>query len=297
MCFIREEEFMIRKHQVKILIALFIIAVVVWIFVFQESAQGEFLKINFLDVGQGDAIFVETMDKKQMLIDGGPDLSVLEKLGRIIPFYDRYIDLILLTHPEQDHLNGLIEVIKRYEIGAIITTGIVRDTNQYEEWMKIIKEKNIPIYIAHAGGVIDFNSPAGELKLNILYPFENLNNKKLSDSNNYSIVSKLNYKDFDLLLTGDIEKSVENKLIKAKIDLSADILKIAHHGSKTSSSENFLKAVNALMAIIEVGKDNRYGHPHQEVMERLKNLLVFTTGADGDIEILSDGLTYRAKRN
>lgn len=277
---------MIKKHQAKILIALFLIAVVVWIFVFKESAQGEFLKINFLDVGQGDAIFIETMDKKQILIDGGPDLSVLEKLGKIIPFYDRYIDVILLTHPEQDHMNGLIEVVKRYDVGAIITTGIVRDTSQYQEWIKIIKQKNIPIYIAEVGGVVDFKN---NINLNILYPFENMNNKKLADSNNYSIVSKLTYNNFDLLLTGDIEKSVENKLIKAKTDLDADILKVAHHGSKTSTSENFLKAVNALMVIIEVGRDNSYGHPHQEVMERLKNLEIFQTGKDGNIKILTDG--------
>jgi len=276
----------IKKHQAKILIALFLIAVVVWIFVFKESAQGEFLKINFLDVGQGDAIFIETMDKKQILIDGGPDLSVLEKLGKIIPFYDRYIDVILLTHPEQDHMNGLIEVVKRYDVGAIITTGIVRDTSQYQEWIKIIKQKNIPIYIAEVGGVVDFKN---NINLNILYPFENMNNKKLADSNNYSIVSKLTYNNFDLLLTGDIEKSVENKLIKAKTDLDADILKVAHHGSKTSTSENFLKAVNALMVIIEVGRDNSYGHPHQEVMERLKNLEIFQTGKDGNIKILTDG--------
>ena len=276
----------IRKYQSTILGALFLIAGVVWIFVFKESAQGEFLKINFLDVGQGDAIFIETMNKKQMLIDGGPDLSVLEKLGKIIPFYDRYIDLVLLTHPEQDHLNGLIEVIKRYDVGAIITTGIIRDTSQYQEWIKIIKQKNIPIYIAEVGGVVDFRN---NINLNILYPFENMNNKKLADSNNYSIVSKLNYNNFDLLLTGDIEKSVENKLIKAKTDLDADILKVAHHGSKTSTSENFLKAVNAIMAIIEVGKDNRYGHPHQEVVERLKNLDIFQTGKDGSIEILTNG--------
>lgn len=283
----------IKKHQGKILSALFLIVVAVWSFVFAEENR-RFLKVEFFDVGQGDAIFIETPDKKQILIDGGPDLSVLEKIGKIMPFYDRYIDIVVLTHPEADHLNGLIEIIKRYDVGAIITTGIIRDTDQYKEWVKIIGQKNIPLYIAQKGGVIDFGNDIG---LNILYPFDNISGQKLSDSNNYSIVSKLIYKNFDLLLTGDIEKSVENKLINSNADLSSDILKIAHHGSKTSSGEEFLKAINAALAVIEVGKDNSYGHPHPEVLERLKNLQIFQTGKDGDIEIISDGISYRAKRN
>jgi competence protein ComEC len=120
-------------------------------------------------------------------------------------------------------------------------------------------------------------------------------NKEISNSNNYSVVSKLSYKNFDVLFTGDIEKSAENKLINVKTDLKADILKIAHHGSKTSSSGNFLKAVDAIMAIIEVGKDNQYGHPHQEVLQRLKNLLVFTTGDKGNITLLSNGEKFWIK--
>ena len=157
-----------EKNKIKILIFLFLIAVLVWIEVFAEAKQSQTLKVEFFDVGQGDSIFVETGDKKQMLIDGGPDLSVLEKIGRAIPFYDRYIDVIVLTHPEQDHLNGLIEVIKRYDIGAIITNGIVRNTSQYKEWMKIIEQKNIPLYIAQRGGIINFGNG---IYLNILHPF------------------------------------------------------------------------------------------------------------------------------
>jgi competence protein ComEC len=277
---------MTKKYQLKILIGLFAIATIVWVFVFVENAPNKFLKVNFLDVGQGDAIFIETLNKKQMLIDGGPDLSILEKLGRIIPFYDRYIDVVLLSHPEQDHLNGLIEVLKRYDVGVIVMTGIVRDTEQYKEFADLIENKEIPIYIAYNGGMINFGD---NIDFNILYPFENMSGKNLSDSNNYSVVGRLIYKNFSALFTGDIEKSVENKLIESGVHLKSSIIKIAHHGSKTSSSENFLKVVNALMAIIEVGKDNKYGHPHQEVLDRLKNLLVLQTGINGNIQILTDG--------
>ena len=284
--------FLQKKKQIGILICLFLIAVMVWIFVFTEARVG-FLKVKFLDVGQGDAEFIETPDKKQVLIDGGPDLSVLEKLGRAMPFYDRYIDLIILTHPEADHLNGLIEIVKRYDIGAIIMTGVFRNTDQYKEFLNIIKNKKISVYLAKSGGEIDFGN---NIKMDILYPFDNLKGKVISDSNNTSIVAKLIYGNFETLFTGDIEKGVENKLIKSGLNLKSDILKIAHHGSKTSSGEEFLKAVNALMAVIEVGKDNRYGHPHQEVLERLKNLQIFQTGRDGDIKIISDGENFLVKK-
>lgn len=285
--------FLREETKTKILGFLFVIAVVVWVFVFIETRQIRFLEVDFFDVGQGDSIFIETMDKKQILIDGGPDLSVLEKIGRIMSFYDRYIDIVVLTHPEQDHLNGLIEILKRYNVGAVITSGIIKDTDQYKEFIKIIKEKNIPVYIAKLGGEIDFGN---NIKLNILYPFESIAGKEASDVNNFSVVSQLIYNNFKLLLTGDIEKSAENKLINSGIDLKSDILKIAHHGSKTSTSDEFLKKVDALLAVILVGKDNKYGHPHQEVLDRLKNILTLKTGDMGDIKILSNGEEFFIKK-
>jgi len=281
-----------KKQKIGFLISLFIIATIVWIFVFTQE-NNKFLKVEFFDVGQGDAEFIETPLKQQIFIDGGPDMSVLEKLGRVMPFYDRYIDLVILTHPEADHLNGLIEVLKRYNVGAVITTGIIRDTQEYKEWTNILKEKNTPIFVAKAGGIIDLGN---DINLNILYPLENLAGKKMSDTNNNSIVSQLVYGNFEALFTGDIEKSAENKLVNAGINLNSDILKIAHHGSKTSTSDAFLKAVNAILAIIEVGKDNSYGHPHQEVLERLKNLNILQTGKDGDIKILSNGENFFVKK-
>jgi len=221
------------------------------------------------------------------LVDGGPSSTILEKLGREMPFYDRYIDLIILTHPEYDHINGLIEVIKRYDIGAVITNGVVRDTGQYKEWIRIIEQENIPVYIAKVYGEIDFGN---DIKMDILYPFENLTGQEVSNTNNSSVVSKLIYKDFELLLTGDIEKSVERKLVDSNLNLQADVLKVPHHGSKTSSTEEFLKAVASVINIIQAGKDNKYGHPHDEVLARMAN--VFVTGQSGDIQILSDGKEF-----
>ncbi len=277
-----------EKNKIRILIVLFSITVIIWVFVFKEAKQSDVLEIDFFDIGQGDAIFIETGDNKQMLIDAGPSNVILDKLGKEMAFYDRYIDLVILTHPEHDHINGLIEVIKRYDVGAIITTGVVRDTNQYKEWVKIIEQKNIPIYIAQLGGEIDFGN---NIKMDILYPFESLISQKISNTNNSSIVGKLVYRDFEVLLTGDIEKSIERKLINSGLNLQADILKVPHHGSKTSSSKEFLKAVDSLINIIQAGKDNKYGHPHQEVLERMAN--VFVTGQIGNLKILTDGVSIK----
>jgi len=281
-----------KKYQVIIIICLFITAIIVWIFVFAQENKG-LLEIVFFDVGQGDAEFIETPSKQQILIDGGPDMSVLEKLGKAMPFYDRYIDLVILTHPERDHMNGLIEVIKRYNIGAIITSGVIRDTQEYKEWINIIKQRNIPVYAVKAGEVLDLGD---NVKMEILYPLESFYTKELSDTNKTSVVAKLVYGNFETLFTGDIEKSSETELVNSGEDISADIIKIAHHGSKTSTTEAFLNAVNAFLAVIEVGKDNSYGHPHQEVLDRLKNLEILQTAQKGDIKIISNGISFEIKK-
>ena len=282
----------IKNRAFKILVILLAMLILAWGWVFVEERESKFLEIIFFDVGQGDAIFIETPKHKQILVDGGPDLTILEKLGREMPFWDRYIDLIVLSHPEADHLTGLIEVARRYKIGGILTTGIIRETAQYEEWAEIIKEENIPIYIAQADGVVNLDN---DIKLFVLYPFESLSGKIIKESNNTSIVAKLVFKDFELLLTGDIEKKVEKELVNSRTNLASDILKIAHHGSKTSTTPEFVKAVKPIFAVIQAGKDNPYGHPHQNVLDVLSGINIFRTDKDGDIEILTDGAKFQVK--
>ena len=281
-----------QKFSWKTLAVIFAMVILIWVFVFVEGQRNKFLEIDFYNVGQGDAIFIETPKGKQILVDGGPDLTILEKLGRELLFWDRYIDLVILTHPEYDHIGGLIEVIKRYKVGGILTTGVVRDTAEYKEWTRIIEQENIPIYIAQAGGVISLGD---DIELLILHPFENLAGQKIKKANNTSIVAQLVYGDFEVLLTGDIEKKVEKALVNSGIDLESDILKVPHHGSKTSSTKNFIQAVNPIIAIIQAGKDNPYGHPHNSVLETLNNITTFCTGRDGDVEILSDGVRFQVR--
>jgi len=283
-----------KKFVLGILAILFFSNILAWIVVF-DLAKEKFLEVSFFDVGQGDAIFIETPQKQQILIDGGPGSLILEKLGKEMSFWDRTIDLIILTHPESDHLSGLIEVLKRYRVENILWTGIVRDTPEYKEWKKLIEEEGAKIFLTPARQRIIFSSKTPGL-IDILYPFENFEGKFFKDSNNTSIVAKLIFKDISFLFTGDIYKSVERELnIFANLD--SNVLKVSHHGSKTSSGEEFIKEVSPEIAIILAGKDNPYGHPHQEVLEILEKygITILRTDERSDIKIFSDGINLKIK--
>jgi len=272
-----------------ILGVLFFANVLAWLVVF-DLAKAQFLEVHFFDVGQGDAIFIETPQRHQILIDGGPGSIILEKLSKEISFWDKTIDLIILTHPEADHLSGLNEVLKRYKIENILWTGVIRDTAEYKEWLKSISEEGAKISIAKAGQKISTRT----VLLELLFPFENLEGKEFKDSNNTSIVGKLVFGNISFLLTGDIYKEIEKELIDRGVNVDSDILKISHHGSKTSTSEEFLKEVSPEIAVISVGKNNSYNHSHQEVLEVLSKygINVLRTDEQGDIKIISDGKNY-----
>jgi len=291
-----------------ILGGLFCLNILAWIAVYEVS-QPRFLEVNFFDVGQGDAIFIETPKRHQILIDGGPSSVILEKLGKEMPFWDRSIDLIILTHPERDHLAGLIEVLKRYKVENILWTGVIRNTSEYQEWIKSIQNEKAKIKIAKANQKIILSKSDWGLSsawegggrvgvhnfIDVLYPLENLEGQTFKDSNNTSIVAKLVFGENSFLFTGDIDKSAEGKLIESGVDINSNVLKVAHHGSKTSSAEEFIKEVSPEIAVISVGKDNKYGHPHQEVLETLAkyDITILRTNQDGDIKIISDGNNFK----
>jgi len=283
-----------KKHNSAFIILgiLFFLNILAWIAVYDLS-QPRFLEVTFFDVGQGDAIFIETPQSHQILIDGGPDSTILEKLGKEIPFFDRTIDLIILTHPDKDHLAGLLEVLKRYKVENILWTGIVKDTSEAREWQKLIQKEGAQIFIAKAGQRIG----ASRARLDILHPSENLEGKTVKNTNNTSIVARLVFGENSFLLTGDIYKSVEETLVEKNIFIDSDILKVAHQGSRTSTAEEFLEAVTPEIAVIPVGRNNRYGHPHQETLETLKKhgIKVLRTDEDGDIKIISDGTNLKIK--
>ncbi len=265
--------------------------IIAWTAVFHLSQPGV-LKVVFFDVGQGDSIFIETPERLQVLIDGGPDLTVLEKLAKEMPFYDRTIDLIILTHPEHDHLFGLLEVLKRYKVKNILWTGIIRNTAEWQEWKNLIEKERAEIKIAESGQKIILQEEPLIL-FNTLYPFENLDGKEVKDSNDTSIVASLIFGAHSFLFTGDITKKTEQELVAQDVYLNSVVLKIAHHGSKTSSSEEFLESVFPEVAVLSVG-ENKYGHPSPEVLARLEKfgIEVLITRESGDIKFISDGTIY-----
>lgn len=259
---------------------------------FESSEESKALEVDFLDVGQGDAILIKTPDHQRILIDGGPSNAVVEKLGKNLPFYDKKIDLIILTHPHADHLDGLIEVLKRYEVEKILSTGVVHTTPDYLAWLLEIKKQNVPMEIAVAGQTIDFGN---NLKMEIFYPKEDLAGKQVENLNNTSIVAKLIFGQTSFLFTGDAESEVEDELIGGGVDLKADVLKVAHHGSKNATSQNFLEKVQPKFAVISVGADNQFGHPNAMTVKRLENIgaKVLRTDKDGDVKIKSDGIEVK----
>lgn len=240
------------------------------------------LKIYFFDVGQGDSIFIETENKKQILIDGGPDNSIIQKLPQAMSFWDRTIDLVILTHPDKDHIFGLLEVLKRYNVKAVVETGVRCEKGECLAWEDLKNHEKAVVISPKLGDSISLDE---NTKIFILHPFENQSGKEFSKTNNTSIVAKLIYGDASFLFTGDIEKQVEEKLILAGINIDSDYLKIPHHGSKTSSTDIFLDAVSPLAAFISLGLDNRYGHPHEEVVNRLEKYSIkyYRTDVSGDI--------------
>jgi competence protein ComEC len=276
-----------------ILVILLSLNILAWLAVW-ELGQERGLEVTFFDVGQGDAIFIETPQNHQILIDGGPDDTVIEKLGKEMPFWDRTIDLIILTHPEHDHISGLIEALKRYKVKNILWTGVIRDTAEYEEWKKLIQKEGANIFIAQSGQQIE----GGLTLINILHPLESLEGKKVNNTNNTSIIARLVFGDTSFLFTGDAYQSVERLLLtRSKQQLDSDILKVGHHGSKTSTAPEFVEAVSPEIAVISAGKDNPYGHPHIETIQNLEGIKIFRTDLDGDIKVVSDGIQYKTKND
>lgn len=275
-----------------ILTFLFYFNAFAWAVVYDLSQPG-LLEVNFFDVGQGDAIFIETPKNYQILIDGGPDSAILEKLGREMSFWDRTIDVIILTHPEHDHIFGLLEVLKRYKADFILWTGVLRDTAEYDEWESLIKEEGFNVKITKAGQKIIMP----ETFMDVLYPLENLGGKELKNTNNTSIITRLVFGNTSFIFMGDAYKSAERKLVNEKPHLDSDVLKVGHHGSKTSTSEELLRGVKPEMAVISVGKENNYGHPYPEVLETLAKygIKVLRTDERGDIKIVSDGRELKIK--
>lgn len=273
-----------------LLISLLILTIGIWFFIFRYNTHNNYLKVVFLDVGQGDSIYIEAPNKKQILIDGGPDAKLLSSLAQVIPFADRSIDMIVATHPDMDHIGGFPLLIDNYKITSIIENGVTSDTkisSSLEE--KILKNK-INKIIARRGMRIILDEKKN-IYLDILFPDRDISDL---DSNDGSIVAKLIYGDNSFMFTGDATLYTENLIEWNESDdtLRSDVLKLGHHGSRTSSSILWLEKVSPEVTIISAGKNNRYGHPHKELLDRLSSLHIpfLNTAEKGNIIFKSDGL-------
>ncbi len=268
------------------------------------------LHLIFCDVGQGDAILA-IQGKTQVLIDGGPNNQVLDCLSKHLPFWDKELELVILTHPESDHLTGLVAVLERYNVRQLVSNSLVTETGVFSKFRQEVLKGKIPVYSPRVGDKIK----VGKLVFKILFPEEKLGDElvwRATDNsqvlgavyqgsfNETVIVSQLEYGKFKALLTGDIGVDQERKM-EPELE-KVDVLKVAHHGSKYSTSSEFLEKVMPNAAIISVGAANRYGHPTQEVLERLRNsdlangqARVLRTDIDGEVEIVSDGESWYTK--
>lgn len=272
------------KRKTAILIAvLTILDLLLFSYIFLGSSGA--LNVYFLDVGQGDAEFITLPGKVDILIDGGPpNGKAVWELQKIMPFYDRYIDLVILTHPQNDHAGGLTEIIKRYKIGAFLYTGRKGKGYALSELEKEINRKQINSIILSAGDKIKY----GEAVIDILMPDKTY--LKAESINDSSLVARLSYQNKNFLFTGDISSKVEAAILE-KFREKIDVIKVAHHGSRFSSSDVFLRVIEPTIAVFEVGK-NSYGHPTKEVIDRFRKVgaEIFRTDIKGTIKLeVKDG--------
>lgn len=246
------------------------------------------LRVHYFDIGQGDASLIQTPGGKNILIDGGPGENIMLPLSQALSWHDNTIDLMILTHPHDDHVAGLIPVLKKYQVRQILYTGVIHNSPSYLEFLKTIKNKNISLKIIDRAQKINLDE---DCFLEIVYPRENLAGQTVLNLNDSSIVARLVYGNNSFLFMGDAEVEVEEELIELNIDLSADIIQVGHHGSNTSSSWKFIDYVKPKIAIISAGKDNKFGHPSLRVIRRYERFgtKIYRTDIDSAISFRADG--------
>ena len=257
-----------------------------WLALTQPDGQ---LHVHFLDVGQGDGIFIQTPSGRQVLIDGGDDSQQLfAELGAVMPFWDRQIDQAIVTHPDWDHIGGQIDLPSRFRLGQAIISENVRYHEDSQLWLAALDAENVPVVGLQQGGWLDLGDGVA---LWALWPprEEKLRGLEEDDKNERSLVLKLVYGEFSALLTGDAGLPSEAQLLREGQPVAAHVLKVGHHGSEHSSSRAFVEAVGPSVAVIQVGAENRYGHPDPEVLEILGGRLVLRNDRAGRVHIWSDG--------
>lgn len=269
--------------------AAFVSVVMILLLYARNSETSNTLKAAFLNVGQGDSIFITTPQGARLLIDGGKDETVLRRLSEHMPLFDKRIDVVIATHPDADHVGGLTSVVERYTIGRLYYSPMNHETPDAVLFERALESLKIPAHALRAGDIIALDA---DVMLHILYPVEV---KPDGDTNDSSVVARLVYKDTSIVLTGDASQGIEYALASWYGEkLKSSLLKLGHHGSNTSTSDVFLGFVKPEYAIISRGCKNTYGHPHAEVLNRLTqfNIPHVDTCTDGSVTFESDGVAF-----
>jgi competence protein ComEC len=269
------------------LVLLFLLVANAALYAALHFARPKELSVSFLDVGQGDAVLIESPGGADILIDGGRDRSVLRGLGRELGLFDRSLDMVIATHPDSDHIGGLAGVFSRYRVGAYLDPGIESGTNAKAALESAVSsERGVKTYEARRGMRIRLDDG---VRMDILFPDRDVS---LVETNTGSVVLRLVYGDTSFMLTGDAPSAIESWLVALDGEnLKSDVLKAGHHGSRTSSGDEWLAAVDPSVVVVSAGKDNSYGHPHEEAVARIleSGATIVSTAEEGTITFLSDG--------
>jgi competence protein ComEC len=272
------------------LLLLFVLAIILWSAVSAENQTG--LTFAALNIGQGDGLFIESPTGVKVLMDGGPNDNLIRELPSVIPWWDKHIDAIIITNSDSDHYSGFISLLKQYQVDVVIESGYRSATPDYALLEKEIRDKKIPEILARRGEIVDLG---GGVQIKILFPDRDVSGLA---SNDASIVSRLSYGDTSVLLTGDSTKKIEDYLIALDgSDLQSTVLKVGHHGSNTSTSDEYVKIVSPQIAVISAAKDNTYGFPASTTIATLNKYKVQILGTYdlGRIILYSDGKIFVKK--
>lgn len=274
----------IQKHWKKFLLVFLIFSnIFVWAALYTKQPS-HLLRVYFLDVGQGDAIFIDSPTHGRVLLDGGANRQVLAELGKILPFGDRRIDVMIESHPDRDHIGGLPDVVSRYKVGVFLEPGVESPNRVDDELRRRVEEKGMKRLLARRGMTIDFGDG---VKLVFLFPNQDVSRWETNDA---SIVAQLIYGETSFLLTGDATKKAEYILLNiGTTTLDSDVLKAGHHGSRTSTSLPFAEAVSPEYVVISAAAGNSYGHPHQEVLDVLKKVGATVLSTENVAEFMGQG--------
>ena len=271
-----------------LLTSLVIFSIVLYSVILHENRHG-LLTFAVLNIGQGDSLFIESPTGTQVLVDGGPDKNLMKEISSVVPWYDRHIDMLVVTNPDKDHYEGFIPLLNKYSVDVVLEPGTTNSFPAYAVLEKEIADKKIPKILAERGQIIDLG---GGAYLQILFPDRDVSGLS---SNDGSIVMRLVYGDTSVALQGDSTAKIEHYLVGLDgTNLKSTILKAGHHGSRTSSTEEYVVEVNPQWTVISSGIDNSYGHPHKETLDTMAklNIPTYDTCNNGRIVFESDGKNF-----